>query len=357
VVAAGHLAFALGSDTNGSIRVPASLCGLYGLKPTHADLPLEGTFPFAHSFDDIGPFTGSLADMRAIWSVLSARPDDAGGMSPSGRARGPVCRKPRSAQAEAIARIVGEGPVLSFPDLARYRSAAFLITAYEGGALHRETLARAAMDYDPAVRDRLIAGSLLPATLYEAAQALRATARDHVDAMMEEAGVDVMVAPGTPCVAPLIADPRIAIDGAMVPARADLGIHTQPITFLGLPRCACRCTRGAIAARYSVDRPSIWGNGSFRLRTNARRAGHCRRVRRGQSRRNGNDAKCRAATGAYFDLEARGTNIRTEVVAGATTFLTMAYIVLVNPRSWGRRGCRWRRWRRRPALPRPSPRS
>lgn len=236
VVAAGHLAFALGSDTNGSIRVPASLCGLYGLKPTHADLPLEGTFPFAHSFDDIGPFTGSLADMRAIWSVLSARPDDAGGNVPRLAALGGRFAENRDPfQAEAIARIVGEGPVLSFPDLARYRSAAFLITAYEGGALHRETLARAAMDYDPAVRDRLIAGSLLPATLYEAAQDLRATARDHVDAMMEEAGVDVMVAPGTPCVAPLIADPRIAIDGALVPARADLGIHTQPITFLGLP--------------------------------------------------------------------------------------------------------------------------
>jgi aspartyl-tRNA(Asn)/glutamyl-tRNA(Gln) amidotransferase subunit A len=197
VVAAGHLAFALGSDTNGSIRVPASLCGLYGLKPTHADLPLEGTFPFAHSFDDIGPFTGSLADMRAIWSVLSARPDDAGECPPSRRARGRFAENRDPFQAEAIARIVGEGPVLSFPDLARYRSAAFLITAYEGGALHRETLARAAMDYDPAVRDRLIAGSLLPATLYEAAQDLRATARDHVDAMMEEAGVDVMVAPGT----------------------------------------------------------------------------------------------------------------------------------------------------------------
>jgi aspartyl-tRNA(Asn)/glutamyl-tRNA(Gln) amidotransferase subunit A len=121
------------------------------------------------------------------------------------------------------------------PDLARYRSAAFLITAYEGGHLHRADLARAAMDYDPAVRDRLIAGSLLPDALYEAAQALRAQARDHVDALMAAAGVDVLLAPATPCVAPPIADPRIAIDGAMVPARADLGIHTQPITFLGLP--------------------------------------------------------------------------------------------------------------------------
>jgi aspartyl-tRNA(Asn)/glutamyl-tRNA(Gln) amidotransferase subunit A len=115
VVAAGHLAFALGSDTNGSIRVPASLCGLYGLKPTHADLPLEGTFPFAHSFDDIGPFTGSLADMRAIWSVLSARPDDAGECPPSRRARGPVCRKPRSLSGRSDCPDRGRGAGAVFP--------------------------------------------------------------------------------------------------------------------------------------------------------------------------------------------------------------------------------------------------
>ena len=236
MVAAGHLAFALGSDTNGSIRVPASLCGLFGLKPTHADLPREGTFPFAHSFDDIGPFTGNLADMRAVWQVLSGRADDAAQALPRlGALGGRFAENRDPAQAAAIAAVVGDGPCLTLPDLARYRSAAFLITAYEGGNLHRAELARGAMAYDPAVRDRLIAGSLLPTSLYQAAQSLRQEARAHVDAMMEQAGVDVLLAPATPCVAPPIADPRIVIDGAMVPARADLGIHTQPITFLGLP--------------------------------------------------------------------------------------------------------------------------
>ncbi|HEU0065753.1 MAG TPA: amidase family protein, partial [Sphingomonas sp.] len=67
IVAAGLLPFSLGSDTNGSIRVPCALTGLYGLKPTHGALPMDGVFPFAESFDDIGPMARSLADLVAVW--------------------------------------------------------------------------------------------------------------------------------------------------------------------------------------------------------------------------------------------------------------------------------------------------
>ena len=233
VVAGGMLPFSLGSDTNGSIRVPASLCGLYGLKPTHGDLPLDGVFPFAHSFDDIGPFTASLADMVAVWQVLSGHDAQYAGGLRVARFGGRFAQNAAPEQLAAMEQIAPDAPVLELAEIARMRSAAFLITAYEGGVLHRAELARNAMAYDPAVRDRLLAGSLLPQALYDAAQAYRAQARAAVDSLLEH--TDVVLAPATPCVAPPMADPRIMIDGALSPGRADLGIHTQPISFLGLP--------------------------------------------------------------------------------------------------------------------------
>lgn len=237
IVAAGTLPFALGSDTNGSIRVPASLCGLYGLKPAHASLPLQGTFPFAESFDDIGPFTASLDDMALVWGVLRGEAlPEAPGEIRIARLGGRFRENADPAQLAAIDAIAPDAPLLDLPDIARARSAAFLITAFEGGHLHRATLATNALAYDPAVRDRLIAGALLPEELYAKAKAFRADFLSRLNRLI--ADFHVLLAPATPCSAPLIADPRIMIDGALSPARADLGIHTQPITFTALPALA-----------------------------------------------------------------------------------------------------------------------
>jgi aspartyl-tRNA(Asn)/glutamyl-tRNA(Gln) amidotransferase subunit A len=236
-VAAGLLPFSLGSDTNGSVRVPASLCGLYGLKPTHGDLPMGGVFPFAESFDDVGPFAASLADMVCVWEILSDRSADVD-EAPLRIARlgGRFRENADPAQIAAIDAIAPDSPLIALPDIARARSAAFLITASEGGSLHRAALSRDAMVFDPQVRDRLIAGALLPPGLYEEAQAFRAAFKAQIADLM--ADFDVLLAPATPCVAPPVDDPRIMIDGVMTAARADLGMHTQPISFIGLPSLA-----------------------------------------------------------------------------------------------------------------------
>ncbi|KUR71075.1 amidase [Novosphingobium fuchskuhlense] len=233
-VAAGLVPFALGSDTNGSVRIPASLCGLYGLRPARDDLPLRGTFPFAESFDEIGPFAASLDDLALVWGVLRGEAVLPAGTAPRiARLGGRFRENADPAQLAAIDAIAPDAPLIELPDVARARSAAFVMTAYEGGQLHRDALAENPMAYDPAVRDRLIAGALLPQALYDEARGFRAEHRAAIATLI--ADFDVLLAPSAPCAAPLIEDQLILIDGVPSEARSNLGIHTQPITFTGLP--------------------------------------------------------------------------------------------------------------------------
>ena len=70
-VAGGLVPLSLGSDTNGSIRVPSSLCGIFGLKPTYGRLARTGTYPFVASLDHLGPFARDVADLAAAWDALA----------------------------------------------------------------------------------------------------------------------------------------------------------------------------------------------------------------------------------------------------------------------------------------------
>jgi aspartyl-tRNA(Asn)/glutamyl-tRNA(Gln) amidotransferase subunit A len=230
------LPLTLGSDTNGSIRVPAGLCGIYGLKPTHGALPMAGVFPFVDSFDDIGPFATSIADLRAGWEALGGVAKGASASPRVARLGGWFARNvaPELVDGiDAIAAHLGGIPSVELPAVDAARSAAFVMTAIEGGAFHLPELRRRALDYDPATRDRLIAGALMPGSAYFAAERFRAWFR--VQAGRLFARHDVLIAPAAGEVAPRIDDPMVTLDGARVPARAHLGIFTQPLSFIGLP--------------------------------------------------------------------------------------------------------------------------
>ncbi|MCQ9154799.1 AtzE family amidohydrolase [Acidomonas methanolica] len=237
-VAAGFFPLGLGSDTNGSIRVPASLCGVWGLRATQGRLPVAGSYPFVTSFDVVGPFGATLGDLRAAFEAL-----DGAALAPVAAFDLRVARlggwfmdsmsRDMADAMEALAAYLGASAIVELPEVARARAAAFVISASEGGALHRDRLNDRAMAYDPAVRDRLLAGALLPASLIFRAHRLRGWFRRQMHAAF--AGADILLAPAVPCAAPRIDAPLIEIGGEQVSARANLGLFTQPLTLAGFP--------------------------------------------------------------------------------------------------------------------------
>lgn len=259
-VAAGLVPLTLGSDTNGSIRVPASLCGVYGFKPTYGRLSRAGAYLFSSSLDHIGPFTRSVEDIALVFEVLqgpdprdpictdrpSVAPDLSGDMTgiriamATGRSKTIATdhfaqsMTPTVAQALAkVSSVLQVTETVTLPESARARAAAYLITASEGSQLHLQRLQTRFQDFDPATRDRFVAGAMMPNSWYLQAQRFRRWYRDQVREIFKT--VDLIIAPTTPCPAPLIEQTTMELDGEMVPIRPHLGYYTQPLSFIGLP--------------------------------------------------------------------------------------------------------------------------
>ncbi len=253
-VAGGLVPLALGSDTNGSIRVPSSLCGIFGLKPTYGRLSRARSFPFVASLDHLGPFARSTLDLALSYDVMQGADADDAGCAQRGHefatpeltrgleglriaVGGGYFKKGASAEAlaalERVAKSAGARDEVEIPEAARARAAAYVITTTEGAALHLDRLRRRADDFDPAVRDRLLAGAMVPATLVDKAQNFRRWFRDRVLDLFKTC--DAILAPATPCTAPKIGQQTFTLDGVELPVRPNMGIYTQPISFIGLP--------------------------------------------------------------------------------------------------------------------------
>jgi AtzE family amidohydrolase len=253
-VGGGLVPIALGSDTNGSIRVPSSFCGIFGLKPTYGRLSRARSFPFVASLDHLGPFARNVPDLALAYDAMqgadaddaacATRPaepalpsltQDIGGLRIA-IAGGYFQKNVFPEAIEAVARVagaLGTTRIVEIPEAARARAAAYVITATEGASLHLDRLRQRPGDFDPAVRDRLLAGAMIPGALVDRAQKFRRWYRAAVLELFKS--VDVIIAPATPCVAPKLGQATFVLDGVELPVRANIGIHTQPISFIGLP--------------------------------------------------------------------------------------------------------------------------
>jgi amidase/aspartyl-tRNA(Asn)/glutamyl-tRNA(Gln) amidotransferase subunit A len=125
------------------------------------------------------------------------------------------------AAVDAVAQGLGTTRLVELPEVARARAAAFIVTAGEGGALHLEDLKKRANDFDPMTRDRFLANALVPAAWVVQAQRVRHWFARRVARVFET--LDVLIAPATPCTAPLIGTEWLEINGQRLPARASMG--------------------------------------------------------------------------------------------------------------------------------------
>lgn len=254
--AAGIAPISLGSDTNGSIRVPASLCGVFSLKPTFGRLPRTGAFPFVDSLDHLGPFARTPGDLALAYDALQG--PDPGDPGCAQRRAEPVTPdldfgpRPRvgllggwfdtnsgeSARA-AVDRVAtalsphAEIGLLRLDEAEAGRAAAYLITNAESADFHHARLRARPGDFDPDTRDRFLAGSLLPAAWVARARRVRHWWLQRALAAFDR--FDVLIAPATPCPAPETGQRVLEIAGRALPLRPTLGLLSQPFSCAGLP--------------------------------------------------------------------------------------------------------------------------
>jgi aspartyl-tRNA(Asn)/glutamyl-tRNA(Gln) amidotransferase subunit A len=294
-VAAGEVPLALGSDTNGSIRVPSSLCGLFGLKPTYGRLSSAGSFPFVDAFDHLGPLARSAEDLALSFDAMQ-------GWDPAD----PVCTdrepeptlprlregldglriavagdyfakggEPEAFEAvAAVAKALGATRTVVLPQAAVARSAAYVITAIEGAQLHLPRLRTRPQDFDPDTRERFMAGALLPGSWYVKAQRFRRQYRASVLKIFDD--VDIVLAPATPCRAPKLGQVMMKLGGVDLPVRANLGLFTQPISFVGLPVVAVPTRApGALPIGVQVIARPFNEQAALRVAAHLEKAGVC----------------------------------------------------------------------------------
>lgn len=257
-VAAGLAPIGIGTDTGGSVRVPAALCGLVGLKVTHGRVPLTGVFPLAASLDTVGPLTRSVADAALVYGVIAgadpadpwsqARPVDL----PEGPAdlagfrfalplpwvSHPLSPEVRAGFDFALDELARLGVVVERVHVPEVEYPGLLEASMypEVAEVHRVWMAEHPDRYGPEVRTRLERALVLGAADHAAGLAWRARIRRALDALADR--YDAIVTPTTAVLRKEIGEGTVSTEGGRMGYRSALAVFASPVNQGGHPALA-----------------------------------------------------------------------------------------------------------------------
>jgi aspartyl-tRNA(Asn)/glutamyl-tRNA(Gln) amidotransferase subunit A len=258
VAGADTAAGTLGTDTAGSVRIPAAVCGVTGIRPSTGRVSNRGVVPVSWTFDTVGPIARTAEDCALLLQAIAGHdpgdpttvetpvPDYAGDL-PKGIAGlrvGVLVERFEEGCRSDIAAVVSSGldvlrdagAVLEDvrePQLLEANVIGQLIMLPEAAAAHRRLMRMQLSDYGPDVRARLLTGMLLPATAYVTGQRARRWLYERVRYLFDR--FDVLVAPAFPILPPRIGEETVELDGEQVPYRLAFLAHLSPWNVLGVP--------------------------------------------------------------------------------------------------------------------------
>ena len=241
-VAAGLVPLAIGTDTGGSVRIPAALCGVAGIRPSPLRVPDRGVFPLSWSLDSVGVLAGDVAGTAVGWTVLSGlqstvdapRPDALRIGLPGGFDQlDPVVHGGLTGLVDRLASAGARMTQVTVPDVEELRWMYRTIQSVEAVSIHHDRMTAAPQLFDPEVLQRLRAAAQVPARDY--ARALRRLGEARATAGRLLDGVDVLLLPTVPVLAPPLGARDTDIGGGWTSPRDALLAHTAPFSVLGLP--------------------------------------------------------------------------------------------------------------------------
>ncbi|MCY0886915.1 MAG: amidase [Alicyclobacillaceae bacterium] len=261
-VATGMAPAALGTDTGGSIRIPAALCGVVGFKPTYGSIDVTGVFPLAPSLDHVGPLTRTVDDAAWLFSLLTA-PSTSAMLRMSAADHpyipipltGPIrvgipknhffekCHQGVNDTVQAALRVLASQwlcPIdVSVPHMDVLPEWQRILITTEAYSVHAETLATSRALYGSDVSERLESALDIRAPQLLEAQRGQAMIREEMNRLFDQ--IDVLVTPTVPMTATDTGQSKAFLGALEVPVRSHLNRYTNPFNFSGLPAISIPC--------------------------------------------------------------------------------------------------------------------